>query len=229
MAMRPRLDCPPRVAASPLSLVPSEEPVWGVARDLRFMRHLVLRFDIAALAETLSGTVDLADIDATRLMFHDATLLRLAWLFADECASTDPVSTLYGDGLSVALMASLARLGRANPPEDTRGGLAAWQLRRVVDYLEAHLAQDIQLQTLAGLVRLSRSHFGRAFKASTGLAPHQWQLNARIARAQTLMMGGNRLLAEIALDLGFADQAHFTRVFRRAVGTSPGSWRRTHR
>jgi AraC-like DNA-binding protein len=109
---------------------------------------------------------------------------------------------------------------------DGHGQLAPWQIRRVTDYFSAHLADDIQLQTASDLVRLSRSHFSRAFKNSTGLAPHQWLLQARIARAKQLMLETDLPLAQIAIGTGFADQAHFTRTFGRAAGQSPRAWQR---
>ena len=107
--------------------------------------------------------------------------------------------------------------------------MAPWQLRRVTDYLVAHLSEDIPLQILSDLVKLSRSYFSRAFKVSTGLAPHQWLLQARISKAKQLLLETDRPLAQIAIDVGFADQAHFTRTFRREAGESPGAWQRARR
>lgn len=107
-----------------------------------------------------------------------------------------------------------------------RGGLSPWQLRRVLDHLGENLAEDLPLRALANLVGLSQSYFSRAFKASTGLAPHRWLVNARCDKAKQLLLENRLGLAEIALDAGFCDQAHFTRVFARTVGISPGAWRR---
>jgi AraC-like DNA-binding protein len=127
----------------------------------------------------------------------------------------------------MTLLLALSRLGaNRRHPTSPHGRLAPWQLRRVSEYLNAHMAEDVQLHVLSGLVNLSRSYFSRAFKASTGLAPHQWLLHARIAKAKQLMLDGGRPLAQVAVDVGFADQAHFTRTFGRAVGESPGAWRR---
>lgn len=107
-----------------------------------------------------------------------------------------------------------------------RGGLAPRQLRRVLAYLSENLSEDVPLRKLAGIASLSPSHFSRAFKVLTGLAPHQFLVNARCNRAKTLLVENRLRLAEIALDAGFCDQAHFTRVFARTVGISPGAWRR---
>jgi transcriptional regulator GlxA family with amidase domain len=95
--------------------------------------------------------------------------------------------------------------------------------------MEANLSTGVRLRDLAEITRLSQSQFGRAFKASTGLAPHQWQMNLRINRAQQLLLDGELSLAQIALVTGFSEQSHFTRVFRSIVGVSPGFWRRDRR
>ena len=97
----------------------------------------------------------------------------------------------------------------------------------MTDYITEHAAGTIRLQDLAELVGMSQSHFSHAFKASTGLPPHQWQLKARIERGQRLLASSERPLTEIAADAGFSDQAHFTRVFRRMVGETPAAWRRS--
>ena len=110
-----------------------------------------------------------------------------------------------------------------------RGGLAAWQLTRVTEHIEAQLSSPIKMDELAQLTGLSTSQFTRAFRRSTGLPPHQWHLNARIRRAQQWMLDTNQPLAELALAIGFADQSHFANTFTRRVGISPGAWRREQR
>ncbi len=110
-----------------------------------------------------------------------------------------------------------------------RGGLAAWQLTRVTEHIEAQLSSPIKMGELAELTGLSTSQFARAFRRSTGMPPHRWHLNARIRRAQQWMLDTEQSLAEIALAIGFADQSHFANTFTRLVGVSPGIWRREQR
>jgi AraC family transcriptional regulator len=107
-----------------------------------------------------------------------------------------------------------------------RGGLAGWQERRAKEILAAHLTGQIAMQDVAAACSLSISHFSRAFRKTTGLAPHQWLLLQRVEAAKSAMMKASVPLAEIALACGFADQSHFTRVFSKQVGVSPGCWRR---
>jgi transcriptional regulator GlxA family with amidase domain len=76
---------------------------------------------------------------------------------------------------------------------------------------------------------LSQSHFSRAFKESTGVPPYRWHLNARIKRAQELLLAGRLPIAQVAAATGFADQAHFTRVFVKVTGATPAAWQRDRR
>ena len=147
-------------------------------------------------------------------------------LLADECASAEPTSRLYADALSLAMIQRLVDLGEPHAPPE-RGGLPPFKLRQVTEYMHAHLGDDIGLQELAGLVGISPSYFSRAFKDATGLSPHQWLILARCERAKFLLMQSRSSLAEVALEVGFYDQAHFTRLFTQHIGVSPGLWRRS--
>lgn len=110
--------------------------------------------------------------------------------------------------------------------EPARGGLCPWQVRKVTSHVEAHLDRSIKNEDLASIVRLTTSHFGRAFRNSFGEPPHEYVIRRRIERAQGLMLASDVSLSEIALDCGLADQSHLTRLFRRLVGESPAAWRR---
>jgi AraC family transcriptional regulator len=111
-------------------------------------------------------------------------------------------------------------------PQQVRGGLSPWQVRKVTSYVEAHLSRPIRNQDLAALVRLNPSHFCRAFRNSFGEPPHEYVIRRRVERAQGLMLSTDAALSEIALDCGLADQSHLTRLFRRVAGDSPRAWRR---
>lgn len=110
--------------------------------------------------------------------------------------------------------------------EPVRGGLCPWQVRKVTSHVEAHLDRPIKNEDLAMLVRLTPSHFGRAFRNSFGEPPHEYVIRRRVELAQGLMLSTDASLSEIALDCGLADQSHLTRLFRRIVGESPSAWRR---
>ena len=109
-----------------------------------------------------------------------------------------------------------------------RGGLSGFKLRRVTDYLEAHLSEQIRLTDMAAVVGMSPYHLCRIFKQSTGVAPHQWVLRQRIRSAQTLMGDRGLSLTDISYRVGFSSQAHFTTTFRKIAGMTPGQWREKH-
>ena len=116
--------------------------------------------------------------------------------------------------------------GATADPQNARGGLAPWQIRKVTGYINAHLDQTIRNDELAAIARLHPSHFGRAFRNSLGETPHDYIMRRRIEHAQGLMLSTGASLTEIALDCGLADQSHLTRLFRKLEGESPSAWRR---
>jgi AraC family transcriptional regulator len=124
------------------------------------------------------------------------------------------------------LQVSLRRAGNLWREAPSRGGLAPWQAKRVVAYVEANLSLRIRVVDLAGIVHLSISHFSRAFRESFGQPPAAYVKVRRIRHAQVLMLNTREPLSQVALDSGMSDQAHFTRVFRRVAGVSPSLWRR---
>jgi AraC family transcriptional regulator len=123
----------------------------------------------------------------------------------------------------------LMRLHTGEPAEkhEVRGGLAAWQERSVVAYIEEHLAEPISLVTLAQLARLSRYHFSRAFKQSFGQPPHRYHTSRRIERAKVLLAKPVQSVTEIGFSMGFSEASSFTAAFRRETGLTPSSYRRS--
>jgi AraC-like DNA-binding protein len=104
--------------------------------------------------------------------------------------------------------------------------LAPWVLRRVGKYLDDHIGDNVQLDDLAKLASVSRFHFARCFRISTGETPMGFLRRRRIERAMQLLERGDRPISDIAVELGFYDQSHFTRHFTRIVGTTPGRFAR---
>jgi AraC-like DNA-binding protein len=100
----------------------------------------------------------------------------------------------------------------------------AEQIQPALDCLRAAPAAGIALSKLACLAGMSRYQVIRAFRTVTGMTPHAWQLNLRINLARERMRQGDSL-ADVALHLGFADQAHFQRVFKAHAGVTPGHFR----
>jgi AraC-like DNA-binding protein len=108
----------------------------------------------------------------------------------------------------------------------TKGGLAAWQILRVRTYIDSNLHRTIHIRDLSAVARRSTAHFSRKFKLAVGESPHAYVVKRRLEKACHLMMTSAESLSEIALSVGFSDQAHLCRLFRQAFGQSPASWRR---
>ncbi len=136
---------------------------------------------------------------------------------------------LYLEGLATALTVHLLRTQGTTKraPTPHKGGLAPVRLRRVVEFITAHLEEDIALPDLAAVAELSTHHFGEAFKASTGRPPYGYVMDRRVERARELLRDGERPIAEIAYAAGFSSQAHLTTNFRRVTGVTPGRFRRS--
>jgi len=111
-------------------------------------------------------------------------------------------------------------------PALVRGGLAAWQCRRVTRHIEEHVAETISLATLADLVGLSRYHFCRAFKQSFGVPPHRYHMERRIAHAKVLLADQATSVTEIGFDVGYGQTSAFSAAFRKATGSTPSHFRR---
>jgi AraC family transcriptional regulator len=107
-----------------------------------------------------------------------------------------------------------------------QGGLAPWQAKHIRSFIEDKLDASIRATDLAGVVRLSTSHFFRAFRQTFGESPLAYIMQRRIRRAQELMLTSRLPLSQVALECGLCDQAHLCRVFRRIVGINPNAWRR---
>lgn len=109
------------------------------------------------------------------------------------------------------------------------GGLAPVALRNVLEYIEAHLGEPLLLCDLAAQVSLSEYHFARMFRQSMGVAPHQFVMQRRMARAKTLLLSSNQSLTDIALACGFNSASHFSNRFKAAKGITPSQLRATQK
>src|SRR6201996_5616765 len=122
------------------------------------------------------------------------------------------------------LQAEIERCSGANG--STRGGLAAWQNLRGRAYIDNNLHRTIHIRDLSAVAHRSPAHFSRKFKLAVGEPPHAYVVRRRLERAGHLMITSTASLSEIALNVGFSDQAHLCRLFRQAFGQSPANWRR---
>lgn len=158
----------------------------------------------------------------------DETVRNIGLSLLPGVRAPDQVSRLFMDHMTLAIAAHVAQTygGMQAHSRPIQGGLAPWQEKRSKDMLAADLTGATPLSDIAKACGLSVSHFSRAFRRSTGLAPHAWLLHVRVEAAKAMLRARGASLSMIALACGFADQSHFTRVFTRRVGLSPGAWRK---
>jgi AraC family transcriptional regulator len=210
--------------AKAVHFIPAGLEVSTQMHGIQRLRHLDVHFDRDTLIRRLGEGTDLAVLDQPRYLLDNPRLLALSDLIAADVSNPHPLHDLYGDGLVSALLIDVLNIRPANMRK--RSKLAAWQLRRVCGFIGENCLRTIRLEELADVSGLSPTYFSHAFKASTGLSPHQWQMKMRIEKVKDQLRQPDIPLTVIAADTGFADPAHFARAFRRAVGMSPSQWRR---
>jgi AraC family transcriptional regulator len=125
---------------------------------------------------------------------------------------------------SSILQSEIERRSRAKGVRPS--ALAGWQMARVRAFIDQNLHRTIHTVDLSAIARRSTAHFSRSFKNAFGEPPHAYVVRRRLERACHLMITSSAPLSEIALSVGFSDQAHLCRLFRQAFGQSPSRWRR---
>lgn len=208
-----------------MTLVPRGMPLWGHAtKELQYSRYALLLFDLGTLEQRFKDDFQVKFFETPRLRFTDRRihdLVRILIGLSDDDSST----TLMGDSLTSAVFALLS----SEITEPTESALSDRALSLVVSYIQDQLPKQIELCELAGLAGMSQWYFSRMFKASTGLSPYQWQLDARLKKARHLLLSTDEPVDSIAASTGFSDSMHLSRQFRLKFGMPPSIWRKTHR
>ena len=210
-----------------LTFLPEGCSAFGQARPMRFLRRLTIEFDLDEFERVTGQNSPRKELLRPHLMVSDERVEGICRLLADECGEPGADSVIYADSLILALMVKLSRWRRVSVSPLNRGGLAPWQLRRSQMFMLEHISEPISLQVLADLSGISLTHFSRAFKSSTGASPYQWLIASRVEKAKDYLLEKAIPIAEIAVALGFCDQAHLTRTFSKMVGATPLAWQRS--
>ncbi len=213
-----------------MTFIPGGCGVSGWSK-LRARRNLftAVYYDPAILPEELDARI--AGIERPMLYFDDpglrSTLSKLQGLLIDP----DPIDATYSETLGLTAAIELARLQFNGPgvraPDSGRLGTA--QTKLVLEFIRENLHRDISLSDLAGVAGLSRFHFTRAFRRTTGLSPYRFILSARVERAKSSLANSDLSMFEISQSLGFGNQGQFAAAFRKMVGITPSQFRRGHR
>jgi AraC family transcriptional regulator len=214
------------LTAGNVTLIPaglSSEWIWKRSRTIDIL-HLYLKpAFLRQVAEATDRNPDQLEM-VNRLGVDDPQIHHIGLALKAELEAGCPSGSLYAESLATAiairLLQTYSTANQTRSPHPQRG-LTERELRTVIDYIDAHLADQLTLAALATQVRLSPCHFAYRFKQAAGLTPHQVVIQRRIDRAKQLLRNSELSLSDIADRVGFADQSHFSRHFKRCTGLTP--------
>lgn len=211
-----------------ISMTPANTPLfvrWGGDEHCLQIR-LTAQFVRNVASETLAQDCDRLVL---RPAFQDRNpqLESVSMMLLSELQQDISGSSLYIDSLANILAVNLLRQYATTRPKLPiyEGGLPQRQLLYVLDYVDAHLDQEIKLADLARLLDMSQFHFSRLFKQSMGLSPYQYLIQQRVERAKHLLKKTDRLITNIALECGFNSHSHLSKQFRQLTGMTPKAYR----
>jgi AraC family transcriptional regulator len=224
---------PRRVRRGDLFVTQSETPYelrWRspLGAELEVIHiHLAVDQFIAALEAAYGDKA--AAVEVTEFFGRDETLAQLslagAELLSAGTAGNAKRVVAFAQLLAIYIAEKYTNVASQKP--EYRGGLPIAQLRKIENFVRAHLAKSISVETLAELAELSPFHFSRVFKQTTGMTPLEFVTRERMLQAQQLIRETSRSLIEIALEVGYTSPSHFAQVFRRTVGMAPTQFRNT--
>lgn len=182
--------------------------------------------DLAKLAGDLGATH--APEFKTNWSLHDLSTQHLVTEMGREARASFPLGALYADLLAIGLQTRLLKNYAVDPLKlaAVKGGISLPRLKRAMEYINANLAENVCLESVAQELDLSASHFAHEFRNTTGQTPYQYLLDQRIARAKDLLRRSKLPVQFISASVGFSSPANFVRAFRQRVGRTPEAWRR---
>ena len=158
----------------------------------------------------------------------DTITSRLLMSAADALEGNETLDALFRHQLTDLLATRLlvAHAGAPTTFQPITGGLAPKSLLRAIERLRSDSDADVSLAALASDAGLSRFHFCRAFKESTGLSPHAWLRQHRLEQAMKMLRDTDASVVSVAAELGYTSQTAFAAAFRKLTGETPSDWRR---
>jgi AraC family transcriptional regulator len=164
-----------------------------------------------------------------RFAFADPLLEQLAIAVIQALRDGSTEDRLYIETIAELIAVHLARSHSSHSrprPAAAPSALSRHRIRKLLDYIEQHLGEDLSLEALAAEVELSPLYLARAFRLTVGQSPHRYVVGRRVERAKQLLCATETPIADVALVAGFSSQSHLSNWFRRMVGVSPGAYRR---
>ena len=186
-------------------------------------QHLQFSISDTALMAASAGEIELR----MYRKFEDPRLRGLMTAVHAEMVAGFPSGRLFLDLVEQAIAVALIHGHAAGrrPLLPLRGGLGSARLRRIKELIDAKMEDDLSLDEMAQSVDLSRAHFARMFRQSTGETPHQFVLRQKVERAKAMLRAPDARVLDVAVACGFKTQQHFAQVFRDVCGVSPTEYR----
>jgi AraC family transcriptional regulator len=213
-----------------VTIIPAESSArWDIGGSVNVVQLFLPHGTLARVAAEADkdGAIDLTE----RTAHPDPVTSRLLVSAADVLDGNETLDALFRQQLTDLLAIRLLAAYTGKPPayQPALGGLAPTALRRAIERLRSDADVDVSLAALASDAGLSRFHFCRAFKESTGLSPHNWLRQYRLEQAMIMLRDPHNSVAIVAASLGYASQTAFAAAFRRLTGDTPSEWRRRTR
>lgn len=195
-----------------------EKPLdnMGIMLDPGYVRE-------TAIENRFSPNFEFAESTRT----DDPLIQHIGFALLKESISDTPAGNLYADSLIQTLTLHLLSnyTTTDSMPVPSNGGLSGHILRRVQEFINENLEEDMGLAEIAAVAGLSQFHFARSFRKTTGMTPQQYLMQQRIERAKELLSRADLPIVEVSLRTGFKNQSHFTTLFRKMTKLTPKTWR----
>jgi AraC family transcriptional regulator len=220
---------PFRVRPGQLTLRPAGERFRGHTEGVGTRGEVRLAFEPEFVTDASGADIDPSRLELVRSMeLRNPSILQALAALGREVEQPGPMGRAYAESLVVLMVTELVRHHSTLPAAPGRtSGLPARRLRKVIDYIEAHLGEDLSLLTLAAEAGTAPAHFAREFKRAMRTSVHRYLLGRRVEWAAALLSGTTEQpVAEVALATGFSSQAHLTTAFQRLYATTPAAYRR---
>ncbi|HEX7175876.1 MAG TPA: AraC family transcriptional regulator [Pyrinomonadaceae bacterium] len=215
-----------RMTRGSIDIVPQGTLLGGYSRDET--EFLMMALDPSFVERVASEAGVAIPIELVRhLGIRDPQIEHIGLALKAELETGCLSGRLYGESLAVALAAHLLGKYAANVPKthSDNAALPAYKLRRVIEYINDNLTEDLTLAEIARVAGMNPHYFSRAFRQSTGIPPHRYVINCRVEKAKRLLADDELPLVEVGLTVGFQNQSHFTTLFHKLTGVTPKAYR----
>lgn len=212
-----------QMTPSAICVTPVDEPIslrWN--ENLEIIKAYLSHTLLTTTAESLKLRGEI--IIPERHGDFDTQITHLCQALWAEAQAGYPLGRVFGESLGTALASCLLqRYCHVSSTSSTPGKLPPRVWKALQTFIEDQLHEDISLEDMAQVARLSPYHFSRCFKETTGTSPHQYLIARRVEHARNLLTHSDLSLAQIAVQSGFSDQSHLTRHMKRILGQTPNT------